>query len=213
MTLWRPRRQSLEYAIKWNGRPSNGERRCRRIVPTWDRKRKTRSEPPEEKDPRKGRPIASMHRLLCRGCAGAADLSHHRCCLRTRENAFEEVLSLFWTDGRRMDGRTNKRCKKLQRAVVKNVQQRRRGKRGRNNYRSASLSLLSGPQFHLRPILDCGEARKKGLLWLVAQEIRCDPFRLETGQDGRAKSGKGPEELLWGAAFILSNLSQCEWLR
>ena len=65
---------------------------------------------------RKGReegegPIASMHRLLCRGCA-AADLSHHRCCLRTRENAFEEVLSLFWTDGRTdvvvewTDGRT-----------------------------------------------------------------------------------------------------------
>ena len=88
-----------------------------------------------------------------------------------------------------------------------------KGEGGRNNYRSArSASLLSGPQFHLRPILDCGEARKKGLLWLVAQEIRCDPFRLETGQDGRAKSGKGPEELLWGAAaFILSNLSQCEW--
>ena len=65
-----------------------------------------------------------------------------------------------------------------------------------------SASLLSGPQFHLRPILDCGEARKKGLLWLVAQEIRCDPFRLETGQDGRAESGKGPEEeLLWGGVY------------
>ena len=46
---------------------------------------------------------------------------------------------------------------------------------------------------------------QKGAGLVVAQEIRCDPFRLETGQDGRAESGKGPEELLWGAAFILSN--------
>ena len=111
---------------------------------------------PEEKDRRGGRRRKRRTGPLHR-CTHCLPLLRPTPPLLTNEGKCEGAFVLDGRvegpNGRTDDDGRTKDAKKLQRVVVKNVQQRRR-KEGRNNYRSVSSPPLCGPQFHLRPISD-----------------------------------------------------------